>query len=47
MISIKNPKTEKLIEEILKRSKYSHPLEYLEARIKADYDSMIKNKRLI
>lgn len=46
MISIRNPKTEKLIEEILKRTKYSDPLEYLESRIKNDYETVIKNKKL-
>jgi hypothetical protein len=45
-IRIQNPKTEKLIEEILKRSKYSSPLEYLEARIQSDFESVIKNKKL-
>lgn len=47
MISIKNPKTEKLIEEILQRSKFADPLEYLEARIKSDFEAVIKNKKLL
>jgi len=46
MISIKNPKIERLIDEILKRSKYSDPQEYLESRIKSDYETVIKNKKL-
>ncbi len=46
MLSIKNPKVEKWIDEILKRTKYSDPLEYLEARVKQDYDTVNKNKKL-
>ncbi len=46
MINIKNPKIEKWIDEILKRSKFSDPLEYLEARVKQDFDSVMKNKKL-
>lgn len=46
MISIKNPKFEKLINEILKRSKFSDPLEYLEAMVKRDYELVVKNKKL-
>ena len=46
MISIKNPKIERLIDEILKRSRYSDPLEYLESRIKSDYEIVMKNKKL-
>ena len=47
MISIKNPKTEKLIEGILQRSKLKSPLEYLEARIKSDFEAVTKNKTLL
>ena len=47
MISIKDHKTQKFIDEILQRTKYSTPLEYLEARIKSDFESVIKNKKLI
>jgi len=47
MISIKNPKVEKWIDEILKRSKYSDAQEYLEARIKSDFKIVLKNKKLI
>jgi hypothetical protein len=47
MLIIKNPKIEKWIDEILKRSKFSDPLEYLEARVKCDYDTVIKNKKLL
>jgi hypothetical protein len=47
VISIKNPKTEKFIDGILQRTKYSTPLEYLEARIKSDFESVIKNKKLV
>ncbi len=46
MIVIKNPKTEKLIDEILKKTQYSDPIEYLEARVKKDYELVSKNKRL-
>jgi hypothetical protein len=46
MISIRNSKVEKWIDEILKRSKFADPVEYLEARIKQDYESAIKNKKL-
>ena len=46
MISIKNPKIERLIDEILKRSRYSDPLQYLESRIKSDYEIVMKNKKL-
>jgi hypothetical protein len=46
VISIKNPKIEKWIDEILKRSKFSDPLEYLEHRVKQDYDSVMKDKKL-
>lgn len=45
-IVMRNQKIEKWIDEILKRTKHSDPLEYLEARIKSDYDSVIKNKKL-
>jgi hypothetical protein len=47
MISIRNPKTEKLIEEILKRSKFSSPLEYLESRVQSDFETVVKNKKLL
>lgn len=46
MISIKNPKVEKWIDEILKRSKFAEPLEYLEHRVKQDYELVMKNKKL-
>lgn len=47
MISIKNPKIEALIDEILKRSSFSDPLQYLEERIKRDHAQAIKNKKLL
>ena len=46
MLSIKNPKVEKWIDEILKRSKFSDPLEYLEAMVKRDYELVVKKKKL-
>lgn len=46
MITIKNPKTEALIGEILKRTPYTDPLIYLEDRIKKDYDQLKKGKSI-
>jgi hypothetical protein len=46
MIVIKNPKIEKIIDDILKRSKYSDPVEYIESRVKRDYELIAKNKKL-
>ena len=46
MINIRNPKVEHLVDEILKRTKYSSSVEYLEARIKSDYEQVMKNKKL-
>ena len=45
-IRIQNQKIEKWIDEILKRTKYSDPLEYLESRVRSDFDAVIKNKKL-
>ena len=47
MIIIKSQKVEKWISAILQNTKYSDPLEYLEHRIKQDYDSVTKNKKLM
>ena len=47
MISIRNRITEKLIEEILKKSKFSDPVEYLEARVKHDFDRVSRKKKLM
>jgi hypothetical protein len=46
MITLKNRKTELLIEEILKRTKFSDPVEYLEARVRSDFEKAIKNKKI-
>ena len=46
MITIRNQKLEKLIDEILKRTPYSSATEYLEARITADHQSTLKNKKI-
>ena len=46
MIQIKNQKIELLIDEILKRTQYSSPTEYLEDRIKSDFEKVCKNKKL-
>jgi hypothetical protein len=47
MITIKNPKIEALIDEILKRTSYSDPLQYLEERIRRDHAQVIRNKKLL
>ena len=46
MITIRNQKLEKLIDEILKRSHYSSPIEYLEDRIRMDYEAARKTRHL-
>lgn len=46
MITIKNHRIELLIDEILKRTQYASPSEYLEERIKSDFEKVIKNKKL-
>ena len=46
MIQIKNHKIELLIDEILKRTQYSSPTEYLEDRIRSDFEKVCKNKNL-
>ena len=47
MITIKNPKTQLLIDEILKRTSYSDAIQYLEERIKRDHAQVIRNKKLL
>jgi hypothetical protein len=47
MITIKNPKIEALIDEILKRTPYPDPIQYLEERIKRDHAQVIRNKKLL
>jgi len=47
MINIKNPRVESLVNEILKRTKYSSSAEYLEARIRSDYEQVMRNKKLV
>jgi hypothetical protein len=46
MITLKHPKIEALIDEILKRTSYSDPIQYLEERIKRDHAQVIRNKKL-
>ena len=46
VINIKNYKLEKMLDEILRRTHYSSPIEYLENRIKSDYDKVRKNKKI-
>ena len=45
MINIRNNKLEKMVDEILKRTHYSSPLEYLEDRIKKDHSMVTRNKK--
>jgi hypothetical protein len=47
MITIKNPKTQALIDEILKRTSYSDPLQYLEDRVRRDHAQITRNKKLL
>ena len=47
MIKIQNPKIEVLVDEILKRTTYSDPLQYLEDRIRKDHAQVIRNKKLL
>ena len=46
MINIRDNKLEKMIDEILKRTHYSSPNEYLENRIRSDHDKVMKNKMI-
>jgi len=46
MIKIQNPKIESLVDEILKRTSFSDPLQYLEDRIRKDHAQAIRNKKL-
>ena len=46
MINLKDNKLEKMIDEILKRTHYASPTEYLEDRIKRDYSMVMKNKKI-
>ena len=46
MINIRDNKLEKMIDEILKRTHYSSPLEYLEGRIKKDHAMVMRNKKI-
>ena len=46
MINLKDNKLEKMIDEILKRTHYSSPLEYLEDRIKKDHALVTRNKKI-
>jgi hypothetical protein len=43
---LKNKSTLKMIDEILKRTHYSSPVEYLEDRIKRDYGTVLKGKKI-
>ena len=46
MINIRDNKLEKMIDEILKRTHYSSPLDYLGDRIKKDHSMVMKNKKI-
>ena len=46
VINIGDKKLEKMIDEILKRTHYASPTEYLEDRIKRDYSMVMKNKKI-
>ena len=46
MDTIKNYKIKAMIDEILKRTHYSSPDEYLEDRIKRDHALVIKGKKI-
>ena len=45
-MNLKSKPTLKMIDEILKRTHYSSPLEYLEDRIKRDYGMVLKGKKI-
>ena len=47
MIKIQDSKIKSLVDEILKRTTYSDPLQYLEERIKKDHAQAIRNKKLL
>ena len=44
--TIKNYKIKAMIDEILKRTHYSSPVEYLEDRIQRDYEMVLKGKKI-
>lgn len=46
MIRIDNPKILKMITEILSRTSFSNPQEYLEFRIKQDHEQTRKGKKV-
>ncbi len=46
MINIRDNKLERIIDEILKRTHYSSPIEYLEERIKKDHIMVMRNKKI-
>ena len=46
VINFKDNRLEKMIDEILKRTHYASPDEYLESRIKSDHDKVRKNKKI-
>ena len=46
VINIRDNKLEKMIDEILKKTHYSSPIEYLEDRIKRDHATVMRNKKI-
>ena len=46
VINIKNHKIKAMIDEILKRTHYFSPDQYLEDRVKRDYEMVLKGKKI-
>lgn len=46
MINIRNNRLEQMIDEILKKTPYASPIEYLEDRIKKDHALVTRNKKI-
>ena len=45
-MNLKSKSILKMIDEILKRTHYSSPDEYLEDRVKRDYEMVLKGKKI-
>ena len=46
ILKIKDPKIEKMLGEILMRTSFSDPLQYLEARLRKDVADIRRRKRI-
>ena len=46
VINIRDKKLERMIDDILKRTHYSSPIEYLESRITSDHGKVRKSKKI-